>query len=148
MGATAVVNTNELAAIDKELAKIQAIHRMGVVRKGVNRSLTPPSSRVKENLPKPGYPGDKPGLKPLRETLGKRVVDYPSGKVVGVLGYRYPAGAHGHLVEEGHELVIRGESRGNVEGKHYIDQAATATEGQQKAILDRTVGEAVDAARR
>lgn len=66
-------------------------------------------NRVKTLLPKPGYPGDKPDLVPLRNTLHTRVRDYQNKAFrVMITGYAYPAGAHGHLVEEGHEKVLWG----------------------------------------
>jgi hypothetical protein len=54
--------------------------------------------RARELVPKPGYAGDKPGLKPLRETIGHTVKTY--GQIfVAIIGPQRPAGAHGHLVE-------------------------------------------------
>jgi len=56
--------------------------------------------RAKELVPKPGYPGDKPGLKPLMDTLGVLVKQYASA-FVAIIGPQRPAGSHGHLVEGG-----------------------------------------------
>lgn len=75
------------------------------VRKGLNRI----KKRARELVPPPGYPGDKPGLKPLRDTIGTVLRRYKGGVVIaGVVGPEYPAGAHGHLVEHGHRIAVRG----------------------------------------
>ncbi len=55
--------------------------------------------RAKQLVPRPGYPGDKPDLKPLRDTIG---VEVKQGETIyAVVGPKRPAGAHGHLVEGG-----------------------------------------------
>jgi Bacteriophage HK97-gp10, putative tail-component len=61
---------------------------------------------LKSVLPKPGYPGDKPSLKPLRDTVAMKVKNYQSGffKVL-IVGYAWPAGNHGNLVEFGHDIA-------------------------------------------
>lgn len=100
---------------------------------------------VRNIVPKPGYPGDKPGLKPLRETVAVRIRNYQGGffKVM-LVGYQYPAGAHGHLVEDGHEKVLWGvRTSGQVEGKHYFQMAVKRTEGAVNlAILNGAQREA------
>lgn len=51
--------------------------------------------------------------KPLADTIGFRVVNYPAtGVVVAVVGPQHPAGAHGHLVEKGHKAFYWGRSSG------------------------------------
>ena len=61
-------------------------------------------------LPKPGYPGDKPEFKPLRETMLVRVKSYDRGATkVLVVGYAWPEGAHGQPLEAGHEKFVWGK---------------------------------------
>lgn len=102
--------------------------------------------QLKEVLPKPGYPGDKPDLKPLRDTVASKVKNYQGGfyKVL-IVGYEWPVGNHGNLVEKGHDiapnLIWTGtgfrqlqstEVTGvRVEGKHYF---ATAVQMAQPRI--------------
>ena len=56
----------------------------------------------------------RPKAKPLNETIGVEVRDYGI-RQLAVVGPMYPAGAHGHLVEDGHEIIARGE--GKTKGK-------------------------------
>lgn len=101
-------------------------------------------------VPKPGYPGDKPGLKPLRDTVSIRVKNYQGGfyKVL-LVGYTYPAGAHGHLVESGHAKVLWGKrTEGFVEGKQYFQMAVDRTQDAvNQAIISGATTEAAKAVR-
>jgi len=107
----------------------------------MNRVLKAAGEVVKREMqaivPKPGYPGDKPGLKPLRDTVAVRVRNYQGGfyKVM-LVGPSYPAGAHGHLVEDGQEKVLWGRVTGEfVEGKKYFSIAVDRT----KAAVDQAI---------
>ena len=72
------------------------------VLRGVGNQI---KSDVREVLPKPGYPGDKEGLTPLRDTMLVKVKNYSNGAVkVLVTGYRWPEGAHGQPLEAGHHV--------------------------------------------
>jgi hypothetical protein len=69
-------------------------------QKELEKLLKPVLSTAKKLVPKPGYPGDKPQYKPLRDTLkvASRTMR-PGSTWYGMVGPQYPAGAHGHLVE-------------------------------------------------
>lgn len=77
--------------------------------------------RAKELVPKPGYPGDKQGLKPLMDTLATIVKQYAT-TFVAISGPQRPAGAHGHLVEGGTKQhgLRAGVARGKATGKKAI----------------------------
>lgn len=93
--------------VDKQLAQLPLELRATALRAGLNAAGQVVINRAKELVPKPGYPGDKPEYKPLRDTIGKLVKVY--GDIwVAIVGPQRPAGAHGHLVERGtkpHEII-------------------------------------------
>lgn len=67
-------------------------------------------STVRGMIPPPGYPGDKPEYKPLRDSVGVFIRRYRRGEVIAmVVGYRWPEGAHGQPLEAGHEKWLWGE---------------------------------------
>src|SRR6185503_1924540 len=118
-------------------------------------------------LPKPGYPGDKPELKPLRDATAVKVKEYPNGTIVALVGYEWGAGSHGHNVEEGHAIVTGGTSpkpsagrktarksatpdgrgtgviRGRVAGRYDIAISAKATESAQSEAISAGIQEAI-----
>ncbi len=97
---------------DKMLAQLEQTVRGPAIGTAMRQVLQPLKQKTKQILPKPGYPGDKPELKPLRETLGIRTRNYQDNQIkVAILGYQYPAGAHGHLLEGGHDLVKGGSKK-------------------------------------
>lgn len=93
-------------AVDKQLGKLPLEVRHVAMPRALRAASSVVVKRAKELVPQPGYPGDKPGLKALRDTIGYVVKIY--GQIsVAVIGPQRPAGAHGHLVEGGttpHEI--------------------------------------------
>ena len=93
---------------------------MNKVLRGVGEQIKRDTRAV---LPKPGYPGDKPEFKPLRDTLVVKVVNYRGGEVkVLIVGYGMPRSMseasasikgrpfnHGAPLEGGHEKWLWGE---------------------------------------
>lgn len=138
-----------LDGIDRELAQLEMLARSPVLKAGMKDAGEIVEQRLQEVLPKPGYPGDKPELTPLRDATATKVVEYQDeGKIVSITGYDYTAGGqHGHLVEAGHEKVLWGvEIGGFVEGRHYLEDAAKATESQQEAAITGAIESAIAAA--
>jgi hypothetical protein len=80
------LNPDIIAQVDKELAGLGMLSRMPAIKKGLRNAGNVVRKRVQETLPKPGYPGDKPGLKPLRDTVATKVKEYPTGAVVAIVG--------------------------------------------------------------
>lgn len=124
-------------AIDDVLAKIDT----NVRGTAMNRGLRAIGSQVKQQtaaiLPKPGYErftrtksepySDKDGPKPLAQTIKTKIVDYAGGLIkVAIIGYEWPAGAHGWIVENGHDMVVGGKKKsggqvvGHVEPAEYM----------------------------
>lgn len=167
MAATLEINDALFNQIDRELAGLAMIHRAPAVKKGMRNAGDVVKQRVRERLPKPGYPGDKPELKPLRDATAVKVKEYFSGTIVTLVGYEWGAGSHGHNVEEGHAIVTGGTSpkrnaerktarksatpegrgtgviRGRVAGRYDIAIAAKATESAQSEAISAGIEEAI-----
>lgn len=104
---------------------------------------------VRKLLPKPGYPGDKKDLKPLRDTIAVKTKSYQGGSFrVMIVGYAWPAGNHGHLVEYGHKKVLWGQRTDEMVPPHpYFERGVqqaqtqvhhTIIEGARKAAAKRS----------
>ena len=86
-----------------------------------------------------GDPADKPDLKPLNETIAVEVRDYGL-RTMAVIGPQYPAGAHGHLVENGHEIVSHGKRTGErTAPKPFVRPAFDGTGRQQMAAMEALI---------
>jgi hypothetical protein len=82
-------------------------------------------------MPKARLPGDDPSKKPLRDTIGVVVREYMTAIVIYV-GPQYPAGAHGHLIEFGHNLVLFGvETSTFIPEQPFMRPAADETKSEQ-----------------
>lgn len=126
--------------IDKLLGEVEIEVRQSLLSRSLRSGLTITRRVAKAILPKPGYPGDKPGLAPLRDAVQIKVKTYPSGIVVGMIGYRWPEGAHGHLPEDGHRIVIRGVDTGKIsEAKKYLAKSVEQTEVEVNSHVVRFV---------
>ena len=145
-------NTDEL------LTRLPLQLRGKYLKQGVRAGLGVVRKKARQLVPTPGYPGDKPGLKPLRDTIGLAVRDYGE-TIFGVVGPEYPAGAHGHLVEHGvkphvvkpkrkralafeagGEDVIRSQIlHPGMEGTPFMEPAADSTVNDQKAAIENKV---------
>lgn len=160
MSTMVIINEAAMDAIDRQLSQFEIIHRLPAVLQGMQLAGKVVEDRAFSKLPGPGYPGDKKGKKPLRDALSTKVKDYPSGRVVSITGYAVPAGAHGHNVEEGHDIVVggtkpqpsagrksprnskrgltgQGRVAGRVAGRHDLRNAGRETEAQQGAAIER-----------
>ena len=90
-----------------------------------------------------GDPADSPDLKPLNETIAVELRDY-GVRQLAVVGPQYPAGAHGHLVENGHEVVSHGKRTGKrTEPKPFVRPAFDGTGAQQLAAMESVMGQAI-----
>lgn len=130
--------TRQLDRIDDRLtkrAKLEAVKAAGEVV----------ARRAKQLCPR-GDPADKPDEKPLRDTIDVEVRDYDQ-RALAVIGPQYPAGAHGHLVEYGHDIVTRdGRLIGRrAQPKPFVRPAFDETKEEQtaamQAVVNRTLAE-------
>lgn len=105
------------------------------VLRGVGNQI---KSDVREVLPKPGYPGDKPQFTPLRDTMRVKVKNYANGAIkVMVTGYDWPEGAHGQPLEAGHEKWLWGEhiESSPVDPHPYVGEVVKLTRVTQSQRL-------------
>jgi hypothetical protein len=80
-----------------------------------------------------------PGAIPLHETIDWRYKDYGQRGLV-IIGPVYPAGAHGHNVENGHAEVLWGKPTGRrVPPKPFLRPAFDGTKEEQHATMERVV---------
>ncbi len=138
--------------IDAELAAIETNLRGQAISNGLRKIGAEIGQKTKSALPKPGYerrtrPGgllykDKDGPKPLGQTVRTKLLKYADGVIqVALIGYEYPAGAHGHLVEMGHDLVKGGSKKsggtviGHVEPAHYMVTVVENSRAHQDSIM-------------
>lgn len=154
------IDESSIKAIDAELAKIDIAARGPAIGNAIRSVGKMISKRTADVLPKPGYTKytrpkgikyqDKDGLKPLGETLATKVITVREGVVkVGIIGYAWPAGNHGHLVEQGHDLVKGGKKDkggtviGRVEPTEYLVRIVAETRQEQQNILISSVTKAL-----
>jgi hypothetical protein len=77
--------------------------------------------------------------KPLAETIAVEVRDY-GPRALAVIGPEYPAGAHGHNVENGHEEVLWGQPTGRRVPPHpFMRPAFDETQAEQQAAMQNVV---------
>ena len=86
MGAEIKLTFDEatLAAAEQQLARLSVFDRSKALHTALKRAGGVVAKRVRQILPAPGYPGDKPGLTPLRKTIATRVKAYDKATVVMV----------------------------------------------------------------
>lgn len=86
-----------------------------------------------------GDPSHQPDKKPLRDTIACEIRDYDQ-RTLAVIGPQYPAGAHGHLVEYGHEEVVWGNRTGRRVGpRPFMRPAFDETKQEQQAAMEKVV---------
>lgn len=90
---------------------------------------------AKPRITAPGYAGDKSTLEPLRDNVICVVRDYPT-MTVAIVGAAWPGGAHGHLVEFGHQQELKDGSTIQVPPHPWLRPAASGTQSQQSAAVE------------
>jgi hypothetical protein len=145
-----IISPESVREADRLLLAIEEHARGAAIGRVLRAAGEAVKKAVQDVLPKPGYPGDKPDLKPLRDTVSVKVKNYQGGfyKVL-IVGYALPAGAHGHLVEFGHEMTantwwngerlvsVRStqETGVRVEGKFYFSTAVKLVQPRVDEII-------------
>lgn len=95
------------------------------------------AERAKELCPVGDDDGDE--NKHLRDTIAVEIRHYEEGRVLAVIGPQAPAGAHGHLVEYGHKLIVHGKPAGQVAGHPFLRPAFDETQNEQHAAMEAIV---------
>lgn len=105
-----------------------------ILRRQVGRALRPVAKRAKQLAPQPGYPGDKPGLTPLRRTIKVSTRTTKTG-VTGKVSAKAP---HAHLVEFSHRHFAHGEPTGVLtEAQPFMGPAIQDTrQAQDRAVRE------------
>ena len=137
--------------VDKQLARLPIEIRGKTLKDAMKRAALVIAKRARVLVPPPGYPGDKPQHKSLRDTIvarGSSSRDTTSGLVKA-------AGQHSHLVEGAYfkngvwiNVDVRHTSHGQPTGvilkKHpFIQPAEEQTKPQQLAAIREGVSLAV-----
>lgn len=130
---------NTLAA----LGKLELELRGKALLSAVRASLKAPLAKAKQLVPKGrARTGKKAGKKHLAETIVVVTRDYGETKV-GLVGPSYPAGAHGHLVEFGHDVVRDGKTVGRAPPYPFLRPAAEQTRSEQTSAFEESLAKSV-----
>tara|TARA_Y100000310_G_scaffold246825_1_gene252228 strand:- start:3944 stop:4456 length:513 start_codon:yes stop_codon:yes gene_type:complete len=153
------IDFSQMEVIRKEMEKITFFDKSPRLRAGLKDAAEIVKKRLRGKITKPGYPGDKKGKKPLKQTVRSRMMRETPTILVG---YAYPAGAHGHLLEEGHrQLPHKGGTTPTkstpgstvpgkrdhygaafgfwVDGRHWLKDAGAETQGAQFAAIEASL---------
>ena len=143
----------ETADLDQLLSQLPTGMREDAYAEALTAAGNIAKTRMR-HLASIGDPNHNPQAKPLHKTFAVKVTDYQNGDVwVAIVGAEYPAGAHSHLVEEGHEVYRRGSKgdsargqkrkpltgKAKVEGKYFMATAIDQTEAQQDAMVRKII---------
>lgn len=142
----------ESADLDDILAQLPIELRGDAMKKAVGAGARIPKNKARELAPR-GNPEHNPDAKPLWKTIGMIVKSYNLGAIwVAIVGPERPAGSHGHLVEDGHEVkVSRGSRKGQapltgsarVKGKKFMAPAVDTTMDQQDRAIRASLVESI-----
>ena len=91
-----------------------------------------------------GDPSHKPHNKPLAKSIGLIIKRYSNDeKFMAIVGPQRPAGAHGHLLEGGHDIFARGPK-----GVSYRNEGVKPLTGKTRAAARAFMVPAIDATRK
>ena len=136
--------------LDRFLAQLPFEMRRKILPKAIRAGGNVVNLAARERIRDPGYPGDKPGLVPLKKTIITKVKVYDM-VVVAIVGPHYMGGNHGHLVEFGHRLIRKIKTRDGVEKVEigfvpphpFLRPAADETRDEQLAAITGLVWEEI-----
>lgn len=132
--------------IEQDLARLPLELRGTATQAGLRAAGSLVVRRARQLVPQPGYPGDKPEFKPLRDTLATEVRGYTNA-MVAVVGPKRPAGSHGHLVEESHAHYAHGQPTGiRTKATPFMGPASRETKLKQQAAVTAGIKKAVEKA--
>ena len=137
--------------IDAALAAIETNIRGKAIDNGLRAIGSHIKNKTRAILPKAGYTRytrtrndpyhDKDGPKPLEQTIKTKLLGQGRLIKVAIIGYEWPAGAHGHLVESGHDMVVGGKKSsggrtvGHVAPTEYMVRIVDADRSQFDSIM-------------
>ena len=153
MAAGVIIKISEDIDIDHMLRNVLFETRHNAIFQAVGAAMRVVVAEAKQRVPV-GDPNIKPELKALKDTISHVVRKYQDGLLtVGVVGPQWPAGAHGDLVEKGHNVYRRGAKGASlkgtksppltgsarVEGKFYLASAVDASQSKQDDAVIRVL---------
>jgi hypothetical protein len=127
----------ELTGLDDAL---KALDQMQVIleqdlEKALTAASKPPLARARQLVPRPGQGGYTGGNREthLYQALRSKIVRYPAATLL-VMGAEWDKGRHGHLVEEGHDMVTHdGSIVGEVDPTPFFKPAVEETKDASQA---------------
>ena len=150
-----LVTVKETADLEKILKELPIELRVKALRSAA-RAGGAVVRRAAQKLAPVGDPSHNPDAKPLSKSIGMVVESYKQDTVaVAIVGPQRPAGAHGHLIEGGHDVVVsRGERKGQqplsgknkVPGKEFMAPAVDGTLSKQDAAIIKSLGKSLEQA--
>ena len=142
-----VLVVNESSSVQSILAAVDKEFRLKALQDAIKAASQIVIKDAKSRCPKGQQrTGKKSGKKHLRDTITRVFRDY-GDKKMDVVGPAYPAGAHGHLVEYGHEEVLFGKRTGRrVPPKPFMRPAVDATKQAQHSAIVRVLTDRASAA--
>jgi hypothetical protein len=97
-----------------------------------------------------GDPSHNPDAPPLGKSITHKVKAYQSsGNFVGLVGGSWPDGAHSHLVDEGHDIVVahgprKGENTGTrAKSTNFFKTAISTTQSKVTARFESELKKAI-----
>jgi len=131
-----MLNFDGFDELQAELDRVEAGLQKQVTRAVVEAMAEVVEDRAIDLCPE-GDPAHNPDAVPLKETIKTEVRDY-GDKQLALIGPEYVKGRkgdahHGHLVEDGHDVVRDGKVVGRAEPNPFMRRAFDETQGQQKA---------------
>lgn len=133
----ASVQIRESANTEALLAQLPIELRERAQRAALRAAGRVVANRAKRLAPKQSQADDPRPAKPSLASTIKVVIRGYGDRALAVVGPSWPYGAHGHLVEQGHRVVVsRGVDRGQptgaiVPGKEFLAPAVDQTMGEQ-----------------
>jgi hypothetical protein len=107
-------------------------------------ALKPASAAMRKTVPQPGYPGDKPGLVPLKRTI--RTKAWVENGVWTVKAGPPGVGhsAHAGLVEFGHKIIRTKPGPAYARPVRFIEQAIKQTRQIVETRLRTNIGDVIE----
>jgi hypothetical protein len=125
---------DEMPEAAELIDRIEALSRSEAIRKAAKQAGEIVAADARPRITPPGYPGDKPDKKPLRDSIRVVVREYP-GVTLMLIGASYPHGSHGHLVEYGHIQTLKDGSTIQVAPRPWLRPAVESTRDAQRAAV-------------
>ena len=140
--AIATVNITEDIDLESVLEKFPAHMKRTVLSNAVKAAGKIVQKEAMARAPV-GDPSHKPQLKPLAKSIGLIIKKYSNDeKFMAIVGPQRPAGAHGHLLEGGHDIFARGPK-----GVSYKGKKVKPLTGKTRAAARAFMVPAIDATR-